>query len=96
MDDTEIEEYKFHQHKSPMLINDTYINEIVVSIKFLFGKQDFINISLVTKIIKKLDLKYNSDSELKYNKKYLKTEKWFNTKESFKCSYMPVILLDSV
>ena len=44
MDDTEIEEYKFHQHKSPMLINDTYINEIVVSIKFLFGKQDFINV----------------------------------------------------
>ena len=56
MDDTEIEEYKLHQHKSPMLINDAYINEIVVSIKFLFGKQDFINISLVAKIIKKLDL----------------------------------------
>ena len=56
MDDTEIEEFKFNQHKSSMLINHTYINEIVVSIKFLFGKQDFINISLVTKIIKKLDL----------------------------------------
>ena len=29
-DDTEIEEYKFHQHKSPILINDIDINKIVV------------------------------------------------------------------
>ena len=31
-----------------------------------------------------------------YNEKYLKAEKWFNTKESFKCFYTPVILFDSV
>ena len=39
-DDTEIEEYKFHQ-KNPILINDVDINKIVVSSKFPFGKQDF-------------------------------------------------------
>ena len=37
-DDTEIEEYKFHQHKSPILINDIDINKIVVSNKLHFGK----------------------------------------------------------
>ena len=40
-DETEIEEYEFHQHKSPILINDIHINEIVVSNKYPFGKQDF-------------------------------------------------------
>ena len=40
-DDTEIEEYKFHQHKSPISINDIDINEIVVSSKLPLGKQDF-------------------------------------------------------
>ena len=40
-DDTEIEEYKFHQIRSPILINDIDIKNIVVSNKFLFGKQDF-------------------------------------------------------
>ena len=39
--DTEIEEYVFHQDKSSILINDIDINEIVVSNKFPFGKQDF-------------------------------------------------------
>ena len=39
--DTEIEEYEFHQYKSPLSINNIDINKIVVSIKFLFGKQDF-------------------------------------------------------
>ena len=40
-DDTEIEEYEFHQHESPISINDIDINEIVVSNKLSFGKQDF-------------------------------------------------------
>ena len=71
MDDTEIEEFKFNQHKSSMLINHIYINEIVVSIKFLFGKQDFINISLVTKIIKKLDLYAYSFQKWVYIKEIL-------------------------
>ena len=38
---TEIEEYKFHQYKSPISIKKKDINEIVVSNKFPFGKQDF-------------------------------------------------------
>ena len=38
--DTEIEEYKFHELKSPILINNIDINEIVVSNKLPFGKQD--------------------------------------------------------
>ena len=32
-DDTEIEKYKFHQYKSPILINNIDINKIVVSNK---------------------------------------------------------------
>ena len=39
--DTEIEEYKFHQNKRPILINDIDINKIVVSNKLPFGDQDF-------------------------------------------------------
>ena len=39
--ETEIEEYEFHQYKSPILIYNIDINEIVVSNKFTFGKQDF-------------------------------------------------------
>ena len=37
LDDTEIEEYKFHQYKSPFLISDKDINKLVVSKKFPFG-----------------------------------------------------------
>ena len=44
----------------------------------------------VSNIIKKIN------SELIYNKKYLKAEKRFNKRESFQCFYIPVILLDSV
>ena len=42
-DDTEIEEYKFRQHKSPISINNIYIyiTKIVVSNKLPFSKQDF-------------------------------------------------------
>ena len=35
------------------------------------------------------------NSELIYNKKYLKTEKRLNTKESFKCLHIRVIFFDS-
>ena len=40
-DNTEIEKYKFHQHKVPILINNIDINRIVVSNKVSFGKKDF-------------------------------------------------------
>ena len=40
-DDTEIEEYKLCQYKSHISTNDLDINEIVVSNKLPFGKQDF-------------------------------------------------------
>ena len=40
-DDTDIEEYEFHQYKSPISRNDIAINEIVVSNKFPLGIQDF-------------------------------------------------------
>ena len=39
--DTEVEEFEFHEHKSPILINDINIDKIVVSDKLPFGKQDF-------------------------------------------------------
>ena len=54
-DDTEIEKYKFYQYKISILINDIGINEIVVSNKFPFDNK-ILNISLATKIIKKVDL----------------------------------------
>ena len=40
-DDAETEEYEFYQYKIPFSINDIDINEIVVSNKFPFSKQDF-------------------------------------------------------
>ena len=39
-DHTEIEKYKFHQHKSPISINNIDINKILVSNKASFGKKD--------------------------------------------------------
>ena len=41
INDTEIEEYKFHQNKRPILINDIDVTEIVASNNLYFGKQDF-------------------------------------------------------
>ena len=38
-DHTDIEEYEFHQPKSPILINDININKMVLSNKLPFGKQ---------------------------------------------------------
>ena len=35
------EEYKFHQNKSPILISDIDINEIVVSNNLPFCKQEY-------------------------------------------------------
>ena len=40
-DDTEFEEYKIHQYKTPISINDIVINKIVVSNKLPLGKKDF-------------------------------------------------------
>ena len=41
-------------------------------------------------------IKKEINRELIYVKQYLKAEKRFNTKESFQCFYIPVILFDSV
>ena len=38
-DDTEIEENKFHKHKSFLSLNNIDINKTVISSKFRFGKQ---------------------------------------------------------
>ena len=40
-DGTEIEKYRFHQYKSPILIKNMDLNNILVSNKSSFGKQDF-------------------------------------------------------
>ena len=42
-DDTEIEKYKFHQHGSPIYIDNVDINKIVVSNKLSFGENFFKN-----------------------------------------------------
>ena len=49
--DIEIVEYKFHQNKNPILINNIDINKLI---NFLLVNK-ILNISLVTKILKKLD-----------------------------------------
>ena len=54
-DDTEIEKHKFHQYKSPILIDNVDINKIVVSNKSSFGKKDF-KYFIGYKDTKKLDL----------------------------------------
>ena len=39
-EETEIQEYEFHQYKGPILINNIDINKIVVSNKIPFEKQN--------------------------------------------------------
>ena len=47
------------------------------------------------KILEKVSkIRKKSYSELIYNKKYLRAQKKFNTKESFLCFYIPVLLFD--
>ena len=74
-DDTEIEKYKLHQHKSPFLIDNTDINNIVVSNKvkrkYFIGYKD----------AKKLDLYVYSfqkwvHTEAIVIKLNIKDEKW--------------------
>ena len=40
-DDTQIEEYLFHQPKNALSMNNADINKTIISNKFPFGKQDF-------------------------------------------------------
>ena len=54
-DDTEIEEYKFHQNKSHISINSIYINKTLVSKSFILVKK-ILNTLLVIKMLRKLDL----------------------------------------
>ena len=39
--ETEVEKYKFHQHKSPISIYDVNIDRIVVTNRVRFGKKGF-------------------------------------------------------
>ena len=40
-DDTEIEEFEFHQYKSPISLSNIDINKKVISNKLPYGKQHF-------------------------------------------------------
>ena len=51
----EIKKQKFHQHKRPISIKNIDINKVVVSNKVFLEKKD-LNISLSTKMLKKLDI----------------------------------------
>ena len=55
LDDIEVDENEFHQHKSTISINSIDINKIAVSNKFPFCKQDF-KYFIGYKDNKKLDL----------------------------------------
>ena len=54
--DTEIEKQKSHQHNSPISINTIDINKIAPSNKVSLFVKKLLNISLATKMLKKLDL----------------------------------------
>ena len=41
IDNTKVEKYKFHQHKSLNLSKNIHFDKIVISNKVPFGKQDF-------------------------------------------------------
>ena len=57
----------------------------------------YMTISEKVNIMKNKEYSEKKDnSEMIYSKIYLKAEKRFNTKESFQCFYIPVILLDWV
>ena len=51
-DDTEIEKYKFHQHKSPISIDNIVMNKIVVPITSHMVKR-ILNIFLAIKMLNK-------------------------------------------
>ena len=73
-DETEIDEFRFPQNKSPILIDYIDINKIVVSNKLLFGKQD-IKYLIGYKDSKKLDLNANSV----WNSLHIKKNWWKET-----------------
>ena len=79
-DDIEIEEYEFHQHKSPISINDIDVNEIVVSNKFLSSKQDF-KYFLGYKDNKKIKLLCIFFPEMNINERYF---------DKTKCMYLMI------
>ena len=57
----------------------------------------YMTISEKVNIMKNKEYSEKKDnSEMIYSKIYLKAEKRFNTKESFQCFYIPLILFDSV
>ena len=69
-DDSEIEKYKFYQHEIPISMSKIYINKVVVSNKVYFCKK-FLNISFVTKMLKKVDLYAYSFKKLVHKEKIL-------------------------
>ena len=75
--------YKRYSHKTKCMYFMTKDKKLFDKYMTIWGKVSNI-------IIKKVN------SGLIYNKKYRKAEKRFNTKESFQCFYIPVILFDSV
>ena len=68
--DIEIEKQRFHQHKEPISINQTQILiKFAISNKVFFGKKKDLNISLATKMRKKLDF------HVYFSQKWLHIEK---------------------
>ena len=51
---------KSHEHKGPISMKNIDLNKIVVSNKVWFGKKKVLNISLATKMLKKLILHVHS------------------------------------
>ena len=39
--DIETEKHKFHNHKNPILIDEVYIDKILISNKISFGRKGF-------------------------------------------------------
>ena len=70
-DDTEIEKCKFHQHKSPFLIDNIDINKMVVSSVVSLVKR-VLNILLAIKMLNKLQLYAHTFQNCAHKEKILK------------------------
>ena len=79
-DDTEIEEYKFYRYNSPISICKIDINEIVVSHKLPFSKQDF-KYFIGYKDVQKLERFAYSSQKWVHIEVLIKTTMYFMIKE---------------
>ena len=71
--------------------NDFFIKDILIRLNGCILLHDNYYFTTIWEKVSDIIIK-KFNSELMYNKKYLRAKKRFNTKGSFQCFYIPVIL----